>query len=397
MNFEELKPAASSPQGRNATSNRSDLYWWLFAIMPTVAFSFALLREQSYTLLLPLMFALLTCSERREQRFSATLGRLCLAALAAGVGYWFVGYQVMYPPFDEPSKMDFAGEFMEYDMRFQASFALMSAVSFSASIASLAIRPLKQIAFAIVFGCIVYPMMGRWLWGGGWLSHLGFHDFAGGVIIAALAGWFALGIAVASRHTNTVKQEEPKRWLGTCLRIIAGFLIWFYFTGPITMLLSDTPSRFRFYFIYTNILLFSGGLVALIVERVVVGSCSWNRFIAGGLSAMFAYMAGQDVLPEDSALAVGCLAGGACVLGSYVLDKLSIPDPHSLISALALGGSIGALAVAIFPDPTGLETTLAAQCIGVATATIFGFACGAVAAKIGQLQPSLSTKQASHG
>ena len=397
MNLEVSKRAASSPQRQSGAPNRSDLYWWLFAIIPTIAVSFALLREQSVVLLLPLMFALLTCGERREQRFTATLGRLYLAAIAAGVGYWLVGFQVMYPSLGEPIKMDFSGEFIEMDYRIQTSFALWSAVLLSASIASFAIWPLKQVAFAIVFGCVVYPLMGRWFWGDGWLLRLGFLDSRGGVIIVALAGWFALGIAATNRHSNATEQGKSKRRIGTWLRSSALVLFWFFFAGPSQLLLSDTPEIYRLSFIFSNALLFSGGLVALIVERVIMGSCSLNRFIAGGLSAMFSNMAGLVVSADWSLLVVGCVAGGACVLGTHVLDTLSIPDPHSLISALALGGSIGALAVVVFPHLAGLEPTLSAQCIGVATAMIFGITSGGAVAKIGQLlQPLVNPKQTSH-
>lgn len=217
--------------------------------------------------------------------------------------------------------------------------------------------------YSAVISLLIYPISGHWIWGGGWLSNLGFHDFAGSTAVHMLGGVCAfVGAAILGPRIGKYdKDGKPKAIPGHSLTLAAlGVFIlwfcWFGFNGGSTVSMTDgNASLAGKVFFNTNI--------AAAVSTVTVMIITWIRYkkpdvsmtLNGALAGLVAITAGCDVVEPWGAAIIGILAGFAVVFGIEFVDKkLKIDDPVGAIGVHMICGALGTILTAFFASKDSL-------------------------------------------
>ena len=309
--------------------------------------------------------------------------------------YCLVGFNLMYPGFAEGASgfFGFAGfglsspvvdgaldlaynEGYTYwtDFLFQGMFAATAATIVSGAVAER-IKLGSFMIFTIIYVGVVYPIVGSWKWGGGWLDQLGFYDFAGSTLVHSVGGWAAL-VAVwllGSRIGKFGADGKPQAIPGHNIPLAAaGVLIlwlgWFGFNGG--SVLSADPALTSLTLVTTSLAAAAGGVVAFIVSTLLYKNYDLTMFLNGILGGLVGITAGADQMSPTDAILIGAIAGAIIVFGVALIDKLKLDDPVGAIAVHLICGIWGTLAVGIFGAMAGGEQFVA-QLIGVGAAGAF--------------------------
>ncbi|MFT6865202.1 MAG: Amt family ammonium transporter [Cyclobacteriaceae bacterium] len=307
------------------------------------------------------------------------------------VTYFICGFNLMYPG-DFNGILGFAGfgiESMstadvssEYagggytywtDFLFQAMFAATAATIVSGAVAER-IKIGAYMIFTVVFVGVVYPIIGSWQWGGGFLSELGFYDFAGSTLVHSVGGWGALaGIMVLGPRLGKYVDGKviDKPGSSVPLAVIGVFLLWlgwFGFNGG--SVLSADPGVVSFVLVTTCLAACTGGLGGFLGGYLLFKRLDLGMVLNGILAGLVGITAGADSIEPMNALLIGFIAGVIVVFSAVTLDKFKLDDVVGAVSVHLVCGIWGTLAVGIFS--TNPDHTFMAQLIGVV-------ACGAAA------------------
>lgn len=307
--------------------------------------------------------------------------------------YYLVGFNLMYPGFSDgsPGILDFAGfgislpegEVIDYagggytywtDFLFQAVFAATTATIVSGAVAER-VKLEGFMVFSLLYVAIAYPIVGSWQWGGGWLSQLGFHDFAGSTLVHSVGGWAALMFVYflgprIGKYENGKTNAIP----GHNLPLAAGgvlilWLGWFGFNGG--SVLSGEPSATSLVLVNTCLAASAGAVVAFLVAKLSFGSFDLTMFINGVLGGLVGITAGADQMDAIQSIVIGGLAGVVVVYGITLLDKiLKLDDPVGAIAVHLICGIWGTIAVGIFGNLAGWQQFIH-QVVGVGTIGLF--------------------------
>ena len=226
----------------------------------------------------------------------------------------------------------------------------------------------------MVLTTIVYPTIGAWTWGGGWLDTMGFQDFAGSTVVHSTGGWAALaGVLVVGARTGkfrddgTVKSTPPTNVPAVTLGV---FIIWLGFpgfNGGSQLALSGAADAVAVgnVLVNTNLSAAAGMMTALILSRPVFGHVDLLASLNGAVSGLVAITAGPDIVNHSWAIVIGATGAAVCTLGMKLLHRLKIDDEVGAIPAHMGAGVWGTLAVCIAAggDPLVLLTGIVA--IGV--------------------------------
>lgn len=305
--------------------------------------------------------------------------------------YFICGFNLMYPGefngilgfagFGIES-MDTADVTSEYagggytywtDFLFQAMFAATAATIVSGAVAER-IKIGAYMIFTVVFVGIVYPIIGSWQWGGGFLSELGFYDFAGSTLVHSVGGWGALaGIMVLGPRLGKYVDGKviDKPGSSVPLAVIGVFLLWlgwFGFNGG--SVLSADPGAVSFVLVTTSLAACTGGLGGFLGGYLMFKRLDLGMVLNGILAGLVGITAGADSIEPMNALLIGFIAGIIVVFSAVTLDKFKLDDVVGAVSVHLVCGIWGTLAVGIFS--TNPDHTFMAQLIGVV-------ACGAAA------------------
>ena len=260
------------------------------------------------------------------------------------------------------------------DFLFQALFAATAATIVSGAVAER-IKLKSFLIFSILYVSIVYPIIGSWQWGGGFLSDAGFYDFAGSTLVHAVGGWAALaGVILLGSRIG--------RYQGSLVRVIPGsnmplatigaFLLWlgwFGFNGG--SVLSGDPGAVSFVLVTTSLAAAAGIVGAAILSAVVQKKPDLSMILNGALAGLVGITAGADTVSVMSAVIIGLIAGLFVVSSVLLLDRLHLDDPVGAISVHLICGIWGTLAVGIFS--TNPEHSFVSQLMGVASAGLVAF------------------------
>ena len=312
--------------------------------------------------------------------------------------YAFCGFNLMYPgewilgtwlgfsgfgissPEGAAGLIEYAdGQYSYYtDFLFQAMFAATGATIVSGAVAGR-IRLRSFLLFTVVFVGLVYPFVGSWKWGGGWLDGLGFYDFAGSTLVHSVGGWAALAGALIlgpriGKYVGGIGKAIPGSSMP--LATIGVFLLWlgwFGFNGG--SVLSADPEAVSRTLVTTCLAAAAGIVGAFFVSQWIQDKPDLSMALNGCLAGLVGITAGADTVSVGAAVVIGLIAGSLVVLSVIFIDsKLQIDDPVGAISVHLICGVWGTLAVGIFSfNP---EHTLVTQFIGVLAygATTFGLA-----------------------
>ena len=302
--------------------------------------------------------------------------------------YAIGGFNLMYPGFEEGATgfFKFAGFGIEppeggmtsayadggytwwTDFLFQGMFAATAATIVSGAVAER-IKLNSFMLFTIVYVGLVYPIIGSWKWGGGFLDQWGFYDFAGSTLVHSVGGWAAL-IAVCLLGARVGKfgsDGKPKAIPGHNIPVAAaGVLIlwlgWFGFNGG--SVLSADPELTSLTLVTTCLAAAAGGISSSIVSNILYKNFDLTMFMNGVLGGLVGITAGADLMNPMDAIFIGIIAGAVIVFGVSLIDKLKLDDPVGAIAVHLICGIWGTLAVGIFGDMAGVDQFII-QLIGV--------------------------------
>ena len=314
--------------------------------------------------------------------------------------YYVGGFNLMYPGFEDGDSgfLKFAGFGIaapengmtpEYadggytwwtDFLFQGMFAATAATIVSGAVAER-VKLGAFMVFTVIYVGLVYPIVGSWQWGGGFLSSLsygsaeGFYDFAGSTLVHSVGGWGAL-IAIyllGARIGKFGEDGKPKAIPGHNLPLAAaGVLIlwlgWFGFNGG--SVLSADPELTSLVLVTTCLAAAAGGVSAFITSFLRYKNFDLTMFLNGILGGLVGITAGADQMSPNEAVVIGLIAGVVIVFGVALIDKLKLDDPVGAVAVHLICGIWGTLAVGIFGSMASFDQFLV-QLAGVGAAATF--------------------------
>ena len=286
--------------------------------------------------------------------------------------YCLVGFNLMYPGdfniigngilgFAGPGLDAVAAADLSYnegytywtDFLFQGMFAATAGTIISGAVAGrIKINAFMLIVFLYIL--IVYPIVGSWQWGAGFLSEVfGFYDFAGSTLVHSVGGWGALVIIylLGARKGKFDSSGNAVAIPGSNIPLsAAGVLIlwlgWFGFNGG--SVLSADPANTSLVLVTTCLAAAAGGLGASFVSTLAYKNLDITMFMNGILGGLVGITAGADQMGPTDAIIIGAIGGTVVVLGVAFLDKCKLDDPVGAIPVHLFAGIWGTLAVGIF-------------------------------------------------
>ena len=254
------------------------------------------------------------------------------------------------------------------DFLFQGKFAATAATIVSGAVAER-IKLSGFMLFVVLYVGLVYPIVGAWKWGGGFLDAWGFYDFAGSTLVHSVGGWGALITIylLGARIGKFDKEGNPKAIPGHNLPIAsAGVFIlwlgWFGFNGG--SVLSADPELTSLTLVTTSLAAAAGGVGAAFFSNLLYKNFDLTMFMNGVLGGLVGITAGADQMSPTDAIIIGLIAGIIVVLGIALIDKLKLDDPVGAVAVHLICGIWGTLAVGIFGAMAGFDQLLV-QLIGV--------------------------------
>ena len=315
--------------------------------------------------------------------------------------YMIGGFNLMYPGFEEGSAGFFkfagfgigapdggmtpgyadGGYTWWTDFLFQGMFAATAATIVSGAVAER-IKLNAFMLFTIFYVGLVYPIIGSWKWGGGFLDALGFYDFAGSTLVHSVGGWGALVVVyfLGARIGKFGEDGKPRAIPGHNLPLsAAGVLIlwlgWFGFNGG--SVLSADPELTSLTLVTTCIAAAGGGVSAAIFSNILYKTYDLTMFMNGVLGGLVGITAGADQMSPTDATLIGVIAGIILPLGVSLIDKLKLDDPVGAIAVHLICGIWGTLAVGIFGANASVDQFVN-QLIGVGVIGVFSVICAGI-------------------
>ena len=270
------------------------------------------------------------------------------------------------------------------DFLFQGMFAATAATIVSGAVAER-IKLGAFMLYALLLVAFVYPIVGAWKWGGGFMDAMGFYDFAGSTLVHSVGGWAALVaiIFLGARVGRFDKDGKPNAIPGHNLPIsAAGVLIlwlgWFGFNGG--SVLSADPALTSLVLVTTSLAAAAGGIAAFIFSLGLYKNYDVTMFMNGVLGGLVGITAGADLMSPSESVIIGAIGGIVVVLAIAFMDKQKLDDPVGAIAVHLFAGIWGTLAVGIFGDlASGEQFAIQAACVGITgvfcvlSCTIIGF------------------------
>ncbi len=280
---------------------------------------------------------------------------------------------------------------------FQAVFCGTAATIISGAMAERTKFTSYLLATLLMTG-IVYPIIGHWTWGGGWLSKMGFFDFAGSTIVHGTGGWAALmGTLFLGPRIGRFSPEGKSKVLAghsIPLAMLGVFILWFGWFGfnPGSQLAAsgtDNANAIALITINTNLAAAAGALAAMATVWAMFGKPDVSMTMNGALAGLVAITAPCAVVSPSASIVIGALGGGLVVMGVTLLDKLHIDDPVGAIPVHAFNGMWGTIAVGIWGQKAlglandgllhgGGFTQLGIQILGTVSCALFSMICMAI-------------------
>ncbi len=308
--------------------------------------------------------------------------------------YYLGGFNLMYPGFEDgdggylkfagfgigapeggmtPAYAD-GGYTWWTDFLFQGMFAATAATIVSGAVAER-IKLTSFMVFTVLYVGFIYPIVGAWKWGGGFLDAMGFYDFAGSTLVHGVGGWAAL-VAIWLLGARIGKFDEngkPRVIAGHNIPLAtAGVLIlwlgWFGFNGG--SVLSADPTLTSLTLVTTCLAAAAGGVGAFVFSQILYKNFDLTMFLNGILGGLVGITAGADQMSPNDAVVIGVIAGIIIVLAVALVDKLRLDDPVGAVAVHLICGIWGTLAVGLFGAMASVDQFLT-QLTGVAIVGAF--------------------------
>ncbi|MBD8877375.1 ammonium transporter [Roseibium polysiphoniae] len=341
-------------------------------------------------------FAMLEAGLVRSKNVSMQCLKNITLYSIAGLMFWITGYNLMYAGVDG----GFIGSFGPYsfdavggdaldtgystasDWFFQMVFVAATASIVSGTVAER-IKLWPFLIFTAILTGILYPISGSWQWGGGWLSEMGFSDFAGSTIVHSVGGWAALSGAIIlgarkgkygpnGQVTPLPGSSMPLATLGTFIL----WLGWFGFNGASQLAMgsiADVTDVSRI-FANTNMAAAAGVVVAVILTQVLYKKVDVTMALNGALAGLVSITAEPLAPSVLQAVIIGGVGGAIVVFAVPMLDKLKIDDVVGAIPVHLIAGIWGTLIVPFSNDGASYGT----QLVGIVAYGVFTLVATAI-------------------
>ncbi len=238
---------------------------------------------------------------------------------------------------------------------FQCVFAATAATIVSGSMAERT-KFIAYLIYSLVISAVIYPVSGHWAWGGGWLSKIGFIDFAGSTVVHTVGGMAAMmgSIFLGARLGKYGADGRPKAIPGHNIPLAAlgVFILWFGWFGfnPGSTTAGDNLT-IGFIAVNTNLAAAAGAVAAMIMVWAKNGKPDVSMTLNGALAGLVAITAGCSSVSPMSSIWIGLIAGCAVVLSVELFDfVLKIDDPVGAVSVHGICGILGTLLVGVFAE-----------------------------------------------
>lgn len=282
----------------------------------------------------------------------------CMASL----GFFIFGYAIMFGPgnglfglkgfflmgAESPVSIPLFAFWL-----FQAAFCGAAATIVAGGMAER-MKFQAYLIYSFVISAFIYPIVGHWIWGGGWLSQIGFADFAGSTVvhltggIAALVGTIMLGARLGKFNED----GSPNVIAGHSIPLasLGVFILWFGWFGfnPGSTLAVGDGSLIGRIAINTNLAAAMGGIMAMASVWKLFGKPDLSMAMNGALAGLVAVTAPCAFIDPWAAIAIGAVAGLLVVMAVVILDKLHIDDPVGAFPVHGVNGIWGTLSIGIF-------------------------------------------------
>ena len=316
-------------------------------------------------------FSMLEAGFVRKKNTSAILLKNIALYSIAGIMFYLIGYSLMYVDvsgwigslngafYDTADDLTAATEEGGYslasDWFFQMVFCA-TAISIVSGACAERIKVWPFMIFAAFMTGIIYPIYGSWTWGGGWLTEMGFSDFAGSTIVHSVGGWAALtGCLILGPRAGKYGSDgkiTPIAGANMPLACLGTFILWFGwfgFNGGSQLALGSAAdaSAMSIVVVNTNIAACGGVVAAIILSQLMYKKIDLSIALNGAIAGLVAITAGPDLTNHFLSMIVGAIGGILCTIAIPMLDKMKIDDVVGAISAHLVAGIWGTLAVGI--------------------------------------------------
>lgn len=347
-------------------------------------------------------FALVEAGLTRAKNTSNIMMKNVMDFVIGSICFWIIGSAFMFGA----TKFGFIGTdgffmniFKSGDdwnwtyMFFQTMFCATAATIVSGAMAERT-QFRSYLIYSAIVSLFIYPIAGKWAWGGGWLADLNFHDFAGSTVVHSVGGWVALAGAmiIGPRLGKYGRDGAPRAIPGHSIALATiGVLVlwigWFGFNPGSTVAGCGDIGRIA---MTTNFGAVAGTFTAMFTAWIILKKSDPSMTLNGALAGLVAITAPCDIVTPVGALCIGGIAGILVVLSVLFIDRIGIDDPVGATSVHLVNGVWGTLSCGLFGAEAVLKTaetssglfyggglhSLGIQLLGAASYGIWAFVLG---------------------
>lgn len=287
--------------------------------------------------------------------------------------FWFIGYGLIYSgdgAFVGSINL-FVSDLSDFDMSIPPAAFIIFQTVFCATAATIVSGAMAErtkfssyCIYSVILSALVYPISAHWIWGGGFLSQIGFHDFAGSTAVHLVGGVAALcgATILGPRIGKFAKDGSAKAIPGHSLTLgaLGVFILWFSWFGfnagsTFAIEGSDNAMLVANIFITTNIAAATSAAVVMVITWVRYKKPDVSMTLNGVLAGLVAITAGCDDVAPLGAFAIGVIAAFFVVFGiEFVENGLKVDDPVGAVGVHGFSGAIGTILVGVFSKSSGL-------------------------------------------
>ncbi len=310
------------------------------------------------------------------------------------LAFWFIGFGLMQGEsiFGIIGKPDFFVR-GDYSSTIPSSAFFIFQTVFCATAATIVSGAMAErtkfstyLIYSFIISLVVYPVSGHWIWGGGWLMQLGFHDFAGSTAVHMVGGVAAvIGASILGPRIGKYDDKgKPRAILGHSITLgaLGVFFLWYgwfgFNPGSTLSATGDAAlSSMSNIFVTTNLAAAAGATTTMFLSWIKYKKPDVSLTLNGALGGLVAITAGCDIVSPTGAALIGLIGGIVVVYGIEFLDKVAkIDDPVGAVTVHGICGALGTLLVGIFALDGGLLyggglKLLGIQVIGVGAVAVW--------------------------
>ncbi len=312
-------------------------------------------------------FAMLTAGFSRSKNACNMLMKNLMDFCIGTIAYWAIGFGLMFgagnllfgnsgffliDSGDTFASLNWTQVPLELKYFFQLVFCATGATIVAGAMAERT-RFIAYIFYSIIITAIIYPIVGHWIWGGGWLAKIGMWDFAGSTVVHSTGGWLALvGAFMLGPRTGKYNQDGSSNAItghSIPLATLGTFILWFGWFGFNPGSTMALVSEIAHIAAITNLAGAAGGISAMITSWWMFKKADISMALNGVLGGLVSITASCAFVSAGSAIWIGIIGGVLVVLGVVFIDQvLHVDDPVGAIAVHGICGSWGTLALGLF-------------------------------------------------